>query len=565
MPRTPQPTRSSARTPLRAQPRRRAWARWSLIAPLGVAVIIAALLIASAGRALAPATPVRVTQAVFDRAAPNAPAPRAPAPTPGDDRPMERGSRHSAGSGGGAVQAPGWLEADPFLIACTALSDGVLAEMLVLEGDRVEQGQLVARLVTDDAELALARAEADLAASEASLRVARAEREAAETDWDNPIERERAVATTEAALAETQAELDQLPALVAAEEAVLARMEEEARRTRSAFGSGAANEIELIIFEKRAEAQRAALDALRRREGILAARRDRLAAEARAAERNAELRIDERRALDAARAAEARAEAVVLRARAVRDESALRLERMTIRAPITGYVQRRLKVPGDKVMLGMDDPHSSHIVHLYDPERLQVRVDIPLADAARVFVGQSCEVVVEVLPDRTFAGEVTRVTHEADLQKNTLQAKVRVIDPSPALRPEMLTRVKFLAGQPLASPGGPAAADAPSATTAAVLVPESAIDRAPAGARVWVVRDRRAETGRLDPEPVEADADAAPEGWARLTGGVRPGDLLALAPPGGWGDFRPGQRVRIQRDNQQPARIARAEIQGGAP
>ena len=140
-----------------------------------------------------------------------------------------------------------------------------------------------------------------------------------------------------------------------------------------------------------------------------------------------------------------RARAVVARATARRDQDKLRLERMVIRAPITGLVQRRLKVPGDKIMLGMDDPLSAHLLHLYDPERLQVRVDVPLADAAGVFVGQRCEIVVDILPDVVFVGDVTRITHEADLQKNTLQVKVRVIDPDPVLKPEMLTRVRFLA------------------------------------------------------------------------------------------------------------------------
>jgi len=34
------------------------------------------------------------------------------------------------------VQAAGWLEAEPYFVAATALTDGVIEEMLVLEGDR---------------------------------------------------------------------------------------------------------------------------------------------------------------------------------------------------------------------------------------------------------------------------------------------------------------------------------------------------------------------------------------------------------------------------------------------
>src|SRR5690606_6813941 len=98
-------------------------------------------------------------------------------------------------------------------------------------------------------------------------------------------------------------ELDQLPSLIAAEEATLVRMTEELSRARAALASQAANELEVIIFEKRVAAQAATVDALRRRESILAARLDTLEAELDAAERNARLRVAERRALEAGRAA----------------------------------------------------------------------------------------------------------------------------------------------------------------------------------------------------------------------------------------------------------------------
>ena len=71
----------------------------------------------------------------------------------------------------------------------------------------------------------------------------------------------------------------------------------------------------------------------------------------------------------------------------------------------------RLVEPGSKVMLNMDHPRSAQVVRLYDPNRLQVRVDIPLVDAAKVGVGKPAEVIVEVLPDKADDGmKVTRKT-----------------------------------------------------------------------------------------------------------------------------------------------------------
>ncbi|MHC4082306.1 MAG: efflux RND transporter periplasmic adaptor subunit [Planctomycetota bacterium] len=495
--------------------------RWPahIVVPVIVAVVIGAVLLVSARQVLRPAEPVEVRPVLF--------AGTAAAGEP-DDAPRGRGT---------TVQAPGWLEADPFYVACTALADGIVEEMLVLAGHRVEAGDVVARLVSEDAELALARAEADLATAEAELAVVEAEVQAARTNWENPVERQRAVGVWRAAHAGTEAELAQLPALIDVEQANLERLREELARARQARERGGATEIEVIILDKQVAAQAATIESIRRSEAILTAQRDRRHAEVAAAERNFELRVDERWALDAAEAAAQRARAAVAQARVRRDEAQLRLDRMVIRAPISGFVQRRLKVPGDKIMLAMDDPYSAHLAHLYDPKRLQVRVDVPLADAAGVFVGQACEVVVEILPDVTFTGEVTRITHEADLQKNTLQVKVRVIDPSPLLKPEMLTRVKFLGR------GGQPRAGANTTTTGpALLVPTECLSRDAdtSNARLWVIRDRRGRRGICLPLDVVVEAEA--DGWATIRGALAPGDLVAVADV----TLRPGQPVRMR-------------------
>lgn len=488
--------------------------------PIAVASCVGGLILASAWESLAPAHPVHVVPAVFDRT---------------DEAPASSATNTPTTAPTQSVQAPGWLEAEPFAIACTGLADGIVESVLVLEGEPVEQGQIVAQLVAIDAELALARAEADTRAAEANAAIASAELRAAQTDWDEPVERERAVAATRADLAETQAELAQLPSLVAGERAALERLTEEHNRAKQALESGAANQIEEIIARKRVDEQRALLESVERRGAILEARRDRLTAEVEAATRNASLRIEERRALDAAIADSARAEAALAEATARRDEARLRLERMTIRSPITGYVQRRLKAPGDKLMLGMDDPTSAQVALVYDPAKLQVRVDVPLADASLVRIGQACEVVVDVLPDRTFRGEVLRMTNEADLQKNTVQVKVRVIDPDPLLRPEMLTRVKFLGSSDGARSDAPLQSD-----DRAVRVPDATIAQGPAGAAsVWVVRDRRGAAGIARREAVDVESIEA--GWSRVRGAVRAGDLLIV----GDDRLREGQRVRL--------------------
>jgi multidrug resistance efflux pump len=102
---------------------------------------------------------------------------------------------------------------------------------------------------------------------------------------------------------------------------------------------------------------------------------------------------------------------------------------MEIRSPIDGMVMSRLTEPGSKVVVISDNPGSARVLSVYDPRKLQVRVDVPLAETGKVGVGQQADIVVDVLPDRNFSGTVTRVLHEANIQKNTLEVKVAIENP----------------------------------------------------------------------------------------------------------------------------------------
>ncbi|MFK7959876.1 MAG: HlyD family secretion protein [Phycisphaerales bacterium] len=461
---------------------------------------------------------------------------------------------------GVTVQAPGWLEADPFFIAVAALQNGTLDTVGVLEGEPVVAGQVVARLIDEDVQLALKAADAMLETAMARQRIAAADLAAAEIDLAEPIELERAVAEQAALIAEADAELALLPTLIQVAQADLVRLNEERDRAEASEARGGATGLEVIIARQRAAAQLATLESIRAREPRLAAHLRRHQANHRAAVRTLELKTDERRRRDGGRAEVDRAAADVAMARVQRDEAQLAVDRTVIRAPIDGFVLRRLKVPGDTVMREMDDPHAAHIIHVYDPASLQVRVDVPLADASHVRPGQTCEVVVDVLPDRIFRGTVTRITHEADLQKNTLQVKVRVEDPSPLLRPEMLTRVKFLpGGTPPAGAGAAGSASRPGSGRQAGTSASAGTSPDPAAARstvripvsaiagdgtVSAVRQRRGDRGVI--ESVAVEGGQRDGQWLTATVALRPGDLLvdqslAVAPA-------PGSIVQIQVD-----------------
>jgi RND family efflux transporter MFP subunit len=482
-----------------------------VLLPASIVAAVVALLAYASRDALRPATEVRVVPVVVRTAA---------APQGG------------AGPAAFTLQAPGWVEPDPYPVAVTALTDGVVEEVLVLEGERVEKGRVVARMIGDDARIALARAEAAVVRREGELAKVEAMHVGAQSEWDHPVERTRAVDAAQAMLAEARAELERLPSDIAAEQARVTELEDAARRKAQSAAVDAASESELIQTRLKLEAQRAVLAFTKANRPVLEAKVRQHEAALKAATENAKLRIAERQMLGECQAMVTEALAALDEARAARDEAKLRLSRMEVRSPAAGVVLSRHAEPGSTMMLNTDNARSAHVVRLYDPARLQVRVDVPLADAAKVSVGQAAKVVVGVLPDRTFDGVVTRISPEADIQRNTLQVKVRITDPAPELKPEMLARARF----------ADVTAGSGTATTSSqqVFAPADMLRTVAGGntADVWVVDRGSGRAARRSATLGEGRAD----GWVAVADGLRPGDALIA---GDTSSLREGQRVKV--------------------
>jgi len=415
-------------------------ARWRTRIALPLSVVLAAAgLLAYAGRsALLPAEEVRVAPVV--------------------GRP---GSAEEAGGGegvGAVVQAPGWIEPDPYAATVQALEQGVVREVLVLEGEMVGLGQVVARLIDDEAKLELRAAEA--------------------------------------AVAQRGSEIVRLEAVAAAQEARSDELRDELQRKRALVEREAISEIEVVQLGFRVRAQEAEASA------ALAA-------------------------VEQARGALAGAEAE-------RDRAKLRLDRMEVRSPVAGVVLARLVEPGTRIVIEGSDV-SPGVVRLYDPARLQVRVDIPLADAAKVGVEQRAEVTTEALPGRVFEGRVTRLMHSADIQKNTVQAKVSIEHPDARLKPEMLARVRLFGSS---DGDGARGGSGGGAGGVRLFVPEAALERGEdAGVRVWVVDRARSSVGARTVMLSGQRAGA----WVEVVEGVSIGDRVVIEPRDG---LREGRRVR---------------------
>lgn len=477
---------------------------WKTRIALPLALVLAVLaLLGYAGRsALVAAIDVQVVPVVTRAGVEGSASDAATTPTRGD----------------AIVQAAGWLEADPYPISVTALTDGVVKEVLVLEGQPVRANDVVARLVDDDARLALAQAEAELAERQAELK-------AAQRDWDHPIELDRDVATAESDVAEVKAQLEQLAANIRVEASRVAELEDQFARLEESYNAQAASPIEYAQTRLKLQTQKATLQATEAQRPVLEAQLQYHQALLQAAREQRELRIEQSRNLETASAA-------VAMATAARDAAKLRLDRTEVRATADGIAIDRMVAPGSNLMLDSDMPDSATVVKLYDPKQLQVRADVPLADAAKVGVGMPAEVVVDVLPNRTFKGVVTRIVQAADISKNTLQVKVAVENPAEALKPEMLARVRFFEKAPNAS------SDTNHATAGlSIFAPRALLHGEGDETIAWVVNRSNDTARKIQVKTGVQEQD----GWVSVISGLHAGDQLISDPAG----LTDGARIRV--------------------
>ncbi len=332
----------------------------------------------------------------------------------------------SPGRGQTLFQAPGWIEPSPYPIMISALRSGTIQQLEIIEGQSVTSGTIVARLINEDQLLAVR-------AHESALRLKEARYKAARERWESPTDLIESVRTAHAKSGQLDAQARRQRDLIQ-----LANLEAEIGTTLTRSG-----------YE-------ASLETTRKETELSVTRHDLLETQAevalnsatlQAAEERLRLRIEDREAVETA-AAELEAAKVAL------DEARLQLERSVIKAPTDGTIMRLTAAPG--TMLSPDMEPGMTVAQMYKPDMLQVRVDVPLAEAAKVRPGLPAEIRVEALPNRRFRGELVNIVPEFDLQKNILPVKVRVYDPDEALRPEMIARVEFFAEQPVAPKPPPA-------------------------------------------------------------------------------------------------------------
>ncbi len=429
-------------------------------------------------------------------------------------------------------KAAGWVEPRPTPVRVAALAPGVIEKLLVVEDQAVEQNAPIAQLVEDDARLAVERAQADSNLREAELAAARAEQKAAQTRLKKPVHLDAALAEAQAALAKIETELKNLPFAVQRAEAELTA----AQRVYS--GKLAAQDavagVEIDIAKSKLDSAQALLAELRRRESSLDKEYQALASRRDALQTQRTLLADEIQAMESATAKVSSALARVEQERVALAEAQLQLDRMTVRAPITGRVYRLVAQPGTR--LGGASGHGpgqdgSTVVTLYRPDLLQLRVDVRFEDIPKIQLQQPVRIENAALP-APITGHVLFVSSEADIQKNTLQVKVAIPDPPAMCKPEMLMDVTFLAVEKQGETAGH------SGDTLQLYVPQQLIQQDADGPFVWLADQSEGVARKIIVETGSLSTD----GLLQVTRGLTNASRLIAS---GFEDLADGDRIQV--------------------
>ncbi len=191
----------------------------------------------------------------------------------------------------------------------------------------------------------------------------------------------------------------------------------------------------------------------------------------------------------------------------------VRLAKHTIKAPFSGRVGLRNVSPGAYIAAG------TPIVNLEKIDVLKIDFKLPEQFLPSVRVGQSVDVIVDALPERTFAGEIYAIDPQLDVNGRALQLRARIPNADLALRPGLFARIVVKGQQ----------------TRDVVLAPESAI--VPRGGETFVFK---IENGTA----VEAKVSLGERRGAEveILEGLMPGAEIVTA---GQLKLRPGVTVEI--------------------
>lgn len=317
-------------------------------------------------------------------------------------------------------------------------TSGILEDLYVEQGDRVTQGQLIARMGSDDIQTQLRQDQAVVAEAAAQLQeVQRGSRP------EEIAQGEAAVAAAEAQVRDAEARLD--------------LSQDQLERSQRLFAQGAISRTDLDTAERENRSAQASYEQAQARVRELQ-------------ERLADVRNQPQPEVLA------QAQARLEQAKAREQATQVRLEETLIRAPFDGVITQKFATPGAFVTpttsaSTASSATSTAIVSL--ARDLEVLAEVPEADIGQIQPGQAVEIEVDAFPEEIFQGRVRLIAPEAIERQNVtlFQVRIELLTGKDRLLSNMNTSVAFIGDQLESALVVPTVAIVTQGGTTGVLVP----------------------------------------------------------------------------------------------
>ncbi|HEV2281359.1 MAG TPA: efflux RND transporter periplasmic adaptor subunit [bacterium] len=302
----------------------------------------------------------------------------------------------------GTIEASGRIEGDD--VSVGSKIGGRIERLVVAEGDRVVQGQLIAVLSAPDLAAAVRQAEAQVATAGAQVMQARS---AVSVLVVQLGQAQTAIALVDA---QVRAQEQQAQAALAAALASETQARRDLARAESLERAGAIARADVETAGTRLQSASALVDAAR---GQVAMARAGTLDVARLEQQ----RDTVERQLDVGRKALAAAQSQYEAAAAARDVQRVTFGETRVYAPLSGVVVTKVANLGEVVQAG------SPIAVLVDLRALWLKVYIPEPQIGKIRLGDQARVYVDAFPGRPFAAQVSEINDQAEFTPKDVQTR----------------------------------------------------------------------------------------------------------------------------------------------
>jgi membrane fusion protein (multidrug efflux system) len=219
----------------------------------------------------------------------------------------------------------------------------------------------------------------------------------------------------------------------------------------------------------------------------------------------------------------------------------LQLSYCDIRSPIDGTVTNRLDLMkvGNTVtpVGGVIEAADSSLFVVQDLDTLQLRINVPERELAKLSLGQPAELTFDAVPGRAFQGQIVLISPAIDPATATFPVRIRVTETGGLLRPGMFARVAIIYER----------------KPDALQIPRTALLDGDGPPKVFVVKD-----GKAAERAVKLGLSNG--AWIEVTSGLKDGEQVVVV---GQGAVKPGAAVRVVNSAARPAAAKLAPAAAG--